>query len=30
MRLKDLKTGMRIILRNGQEYIVLKKCCYTL
>ena len=24
MRLKDLKTGMRIILRNGQEYIVLK------
>ena len=24
MKLKDLKTGMRIILRNGQEYIVLK------
>ena len=24
MELKDLKTGMRIILRNGQEYIVLK------
>lgn len=23
MKLKDLKTGMRIILRNGQEYIVL-------
>ena len=24
MELKDLKTGMRIILRNGQELIVLK------
>lgn len=24
MELKDLKTGMRIILRNEQEYIVLK------
>lgn len=24
MKLKDLKTGMRIILRDGQEYIVLK------
>ena len=24
MELKDLKTGMRIILRNGGEYIVLK------
>lgn len=24
MKLKDLKTGMRIILRNGQEYIVLE------
>lgn len=24
MKLSDLKTGMRIILRNGEEYIVLK------
>lgn len=24
MKLKDLKTGMRIILRNGGEYIVLE------
>lgn len=27
MKLSDLKTGMHVILRNGDEYIVLKDTC---